>query len=198
MVSSEFKIDRRKLIKLGFSAGVLATLPSVRMVFADDVSDALLQFVSESESPLDSARTGSLSQSEFDSLFSLCEYVDTTWEFGANMPQYRQQLHADLDLKTTRQPSYLAEYKSSLELVDLVIENAGSAAQAWPTLLFSEAGAENFSATKLGRARRFVFSEIIGHQIPISGAFKGFGLVNYRGYFGGPYALPASYRRAVL
>ncbi len=71
-------------------------------------------------------------------------------------------------------------------------------AEAWPTLLFSEVAADNLGATKLGRARRFVFSEVIAHQIPISGAFKSFGLINYRGYFGGPYASPASYRRAVL
>lgn len=190
-MSNEFKIDRRKLIKLGFSAGVLATLPTARMVFADDVSDALLHFVSESELPVDSAKVGSLNQGEFDTLFSLCEHVDKVWEFGANLPQYRQQLRADLELKTSRQPSYLAEYKSALELIELAEED-------WPILLFSEANAENFNATRLGRARQFVFSEIIGHQIPISGAFKSFGLINYRGYFGGPYALPASYRRAAL
>ncbi len=190
-MSSEFQIDRRKLIKLGFSASVLATLPVARIVLADDVTDALLRFVSDSESPVESTQTGSLSQDEFDTLFSLCEYVDKTWQFGANMAQYRQTLRADLGLKTSRHPSYLAEYKSALELVEL-------AEEAWPTLLFSEVAADNLGATKLGRARRFVFSEVIAHQIPISGAFKSFGLINYRGYFGGPYALPASYRRAVL
>jgi len=197
-VNSEFKFDRRKLIKLGFSAGVLATLPTAGCVFADDVTETLLQFASDSDSPVDSALTGSLSQDEFDTLFSLCEYVDSAWSFGANMSVYRQQLQADLELKTQRQPSYLAEYRSALELVDRVAQSAGSGEEAWPTLLFSDATAEEFAATKLGRARRFVFAEIIGHQIPISGAFKSFGLINYRGYFGGPYALPASYRRAEL
>lgn len=188
-MNSEFKIDRRRLIKMGFSASVLATLTNVRLAFADDVTDTLLRFVSDSESPVDSARVGSLSREEFQSLFSLCNYVDTVWEFGANMPRYQDQLRADLELKTTRQPSYLAEYESALELIELTEE-------AWPTLLFAELDADDFGSTKLGRARQFVFSEIIGHQIPISGAFKSLGLINYRGYFGGPYALHASYRRA--
>lgn len=190
-MSDRFLIDRRKLIKLGISASVLATLPATRIVLADDVSDALLQFVGESESPVDSASVGSLQDSEFNSLFSLCEYVNSTWELSADMTLYRQLLRADLELKTTRQPSYLAEYRSAIELIELTEKD-------WPTLLFSEAGAENLSATRLGRARSFVFAEIIGHQIPISGAFKSFGLINYRGYFGGPYTMPASYRRAEL
>lgn len=189
-MNNDFQFDRRKLIKLGFSASVLATLPAARIVFADNVSDALLRVVSDSASPVNSAQVGSLNQEEFDSLFSLCEYVDKAWKFGANMSHYRQQLRADLELKTTREPSYLAEYKSALEVIDL-------AQGVWPTLLFSEVDPENFSSTKLGRARQFVFSEIIAHQISISGAFKSFGLVNYRGFFGGPYASPGSYRRAV-
>lgn len=188
-MSSEFTVDRRKLLKLGFSASVLATFPVAPIVFANDVTDALLRFVSDSESPIDCADVGSLSREEFNSLYSLCEFVDEVWEFGANMPRYREQLRADLELKTLRQPSYLAEYKSALELIKL-------AEQSWPTLLFSDVDTEEFSSTKLGRARQFVFSEIIGHQVPISGAFRSLGLINYRGYFGGPYALHASYRRA--
>ena len=190
-MSKEFKFDRRKLLKMGFSAGVIATLPAAGCVFADDVTDALLQFVSESDSPIESSKIGSLDQDEFDTLFSLCEYVDRTWQFGAGMEQYRQTLRADLELKTSRQPSYLAEYKSAIELVELT-------EASWPTLLFSEVNADNLDSTKLGRARQFVFAEIIGHQIPISGAFKSFGLTIYRGYFGGPYAMPSSYRRAEL
>ena len=188
-MKGELTLDRRKLLKLGFSAGFLATLPVNPMVFADDVTDALLRFVSDSESPVDSAEVGILSQQEFDSLFSLCEFIDESWKFGTNLAVYREQLRTDLELKTNLEPSYLAEYRSALELLELA--NAD-----WPSLLFSETDTEEFSWTRLGRARQFVFSEIIRHQVPISGAFKSFGLVNYRGYFGGPYASSASFRRA--
>ena len=83
-------------------------------------------------------------------------------------------------------------------LIERVRQQSGSDDEAWLTLLFSEADSAEFAATQLGRARHWVFSEIVAHQIPISGAFKNFGFVNYRGYFGGPFASPNSYRRAVL
>lgn len=197
-MGNKFQIDRRRLVKLGFSASVLASLPYTSISLGDDESDELLQIVSDSDFPIESSRIGTLSQEEFRTLFTLCHYVNDVWQFDADLTQYRQQLRADLGLKTTRQPSYLIEYKNALELIDRVASNTGSFEQAWPTLLFSDVTDANFGATKLGRARRFVFSEVIAHQIPISGAFKSFGLVNYRGYFGGPYASPGSYRRAVI
>lgn len=192
---NRFLIDRRQLVKLGFSTSVLASLPYAGIALASDESDEFLQFVSDSDAPFDSSQTGTLNQKEFQTLFTLCEYVDKTWQFDANLTQYGRQLRADLELKTTRRPSYLVEYRNALELIELGTRNADSIEQFWATLLFSDVTAEDFGATKLGRARRFVFSEIITHQIPLSGAFKSFGLVNYRAYFGGPYASPSSYRR---
>ena len=94
-----------------------------------------------------------------------------------------------------KEPSYLTEYEHAIELVNLLVKRGESVEQAWSSLLFANFGDENFESTKLGRARNFVFSEIITHQIPISEGFKSFGLVNYRGYFGGPYTSPDSYRR---
>ncbi|MBT5221141.1 MAG: hypothetical protein HOM16_16890, partial [Woeseia sp.] len=180
-MGNKFQIDRRQLVKLGFSAGVLASLPYAGISLADDESDELLQFVSDSDSPIENSQTGTLSQREFQTLFTLCEYVNDVWQFDANLTQYGKLLRADLELKTTRRPSYLVEYRNALELIELVARNTDSVEQAWPTLLFSDVAAANFGATRLGRARRFVFSEIIAHQIPISGAFRSFGLVNYRG-----------------
>jgi len=197
-MGSKFQIDRRQVVKLGFSAGVLASLPYAGILLADDESAELLQFVSDSDSPIEDSQTGTLSQKEFQRLFTFCEYVNKVWQFDANLTQYGLQLRADMELKTTRRPSYLVEYRNALDLIELVARNTNSVEQAWLTLLFSDVTAANFGATKLGRARRFVFSEIIAHQIPISGAFKSFGLVNYRGYFGGPYASPGSYRRGAI
>ena len=53
----ELKIDRRQLLKLGISAGVLATMPLKNVVLADAVSDELLTFVSDDSLPVDAART---------------------------------------------------------------------------------------------------------------------------------------------
>ena len=189
------RIDRRQLLKMGLSAGVVAAMPFGCMELEDDDADQLLEFVSDSSLPVDEKRTGTLTQEDFDTLSTLCRYVDQVWELGANLDEYLQQLRVDLGFKTGETPSYLTEYKHAIELVQLLVRRSDSVEQAWASLLFSEFDADNFAHTKLGRARKFVFSEIITHQIPISGAFKSFGLWNYTGYFGGAYTSPTSYRR---
>ena len=53
-------IDRRQLLKLGLSSGVLASLTFACISLQDDNSAALLRFVSDSELPFDGTRTGVL------------------------------------------------------------------------------------------------------------------------------------------
>ena len=190
-------IDRRRLLKSGVSAGLLACLPLSGCDVDRDLSTELLRHVSDADSVINPDITGQLDAAEFAALFGLCEFVDRNWSFAIELPGYRQVLRADLSLKTGRRPSYLTEYRGAAELVDLVGRHSGSDDEAWLTLLYSERDAEAFAGSRLARARRFVFSEIIAHLVPISGAFKSFGFVNYRGYFGGPFASPGSYRRAV-
>ncbi len=192
------KIDRRQLLKLGISSAVLATIPLNNIVLADDVTGRLLEFVSGSDLPVDDKRTGVLSDLQFKTLTSLCRFVDQTWELHAELDQYFNQLQGDLVLKASQEPSYLTEYEHAIELYELVFRDSENAEQVWPNLLFSAFKVDNFAGTKLGRARRLVFAEIIAHQIPISGAFKSFGLSNYTGYFGGSYLSPTSYKRGVL
>ena len=191
-------IDRRLLLKLGISSSVLAAMSFSNIVLADDVTGRLLEFVSDSDFPVDGKRTGALSDAQFSTLSSLCRYVDQTWELHSELDQYFNKLQGDLVLKTSLEPSYLTEYEHAIELYELVFSDSESAEQVWPNLLFSTFQADNFAATRLGRARRLVFAEIIAHQIPISGAFKSFGLSNYTGYFGGSYLSPTSYKRGVL
>lgn len=202
MVTNESRaaltIDRRKLLKCGLSAGVVACLPLSGCSVEQDLSTALMRHVSNSSSVRNPDVTGKLSNAEFAALFSLCRFVDSAWSFEADLSGYEKVLRSDLDLKTGRQPSYLTEYQGAAVLIERVRQQSGSDDETWLTLLFSEADSEEFEATQLGRARHWVFSEIVAHQIPISGAFKNFGFVNYRGYFGGPFASPNSYRRAVL
>ena len=189
------KIDRRSLLKLGLSASVVASMPLGCVVLDSDETDALLEHIGDSELPLNPDRTGVITGAEFERLATLCRYVDRTWELGADLDIYLQQLQTDLEFKTKETPSYWTEYQHGVELIELVDEKSKSLEETWTTLLFTSFDVEAFEHTKLGRARRFVFAEIITHQIPISGAFKSFGLWNYAGYFGGAYTEPTSYRR---
>ena len=189
-------IDRRRLVKLGLSASVLAGLPLAACGVDADLSTELLRFVSDSEDVIDGGRTGRLNDEAFATLFSLCEFVDKAWAFEADLDGYREQLRFDLELKTMREPSYLTEYEHAVELVDRVRCNTRTENEAWLTLLYTDIEDADRGTSRLGRARRFVFAEIVSHQIPISGAFKSLGFINYRGYFGGSYTASTSYRRA--
>lgn len=188
-------INRRQFMKIGLSSGVLAILPFGCVKVSDDDFSELLKFVSDSDLPVNHQHTGELSNSDFDTLSTLCKYVNQAWELTRDLDEYLDRLKGDLYFKTMKEPSYLTEYEHAIELVNLLVKRGESVEQAWSSLLFATFGDENFESTKLGRARNFVFSEIITHQIPISEGFKSFGLVNYRGYFGGPYTSPDSYRR---
>ncbi|MFT7639579.1 MAG: hypothetical protein ACI9G1_001315 [Pirellulaceae bacterium] len=191
-------INRRRLLELGISTSVLASLPMVGIRATESIAQQLLQPISDAIAPINKSMTGSLDHDEFRSLATLCHYVDATWELGADLSTYLGQLESDLGLKTSRAPSYLSEYRHAIELVVSASDASNSLEEAWTTLLFAEFDGENLASTKLGRARRLVFSEIIAHQIPISGSFKSFGLVNYRGHFGGPYTSRSSYRRGAI
>jgi hypothetical protein len=195
---SKLYIDRRHLLKLGLSSGVLASLPFACISLTQDDSAELLQFASDSDLPVDETRTGVLSQDGFDALSTLCRYVNQAWELDADMSLYFGRLRADLQFKTEEEPSYLTEYENAVELFNLVEGRTSGVEQAWASLLFSEFDIEDFASTRLGRARRLVFGELITHQIPMSGAFKSFGLWNYRGYFGGAFTAPESYRRGAV
>ena len=188
-------INRRQFLKIGLSSGALAILPFGCVKVSDDDLSELLKFISDSDLPVNHQHTGELSNANFDMLSTLCKYINQAWELTGDLDEYLDRLKGDLYFKTMEEPSYLTEYEHAIELVNLLVKRGESVEQAWSSLLFANLGDENFESTKLGRARNFVFSEIITHQIPISEGFKSFGLVNYRGYFGGPYTLPDSYRR---
>ncbi len=192
------RVDRRALLKLGMATGVLASVPLAGCTITLSIRDFLLEFVSDSEMPFDSDRTGVLSSENFETLASLCGYVARSWQFPTELDAYLGQLETDLQLKCRERPAYLTEYENAVELVNAMRGELESDDQSWTSLLFAEFPAENLASTRIGRARRFVFSETIAHQMPISGAFRSFGLVNYRGYFGGPYTSVASYRRGAV
>jgi len=192
---TDLKIDRRQLLKMGLSSSVLAALPLGCLRLAQDDANALLEFVSDSSLPVDAGRTGVLNTAGLNALASLTEFVNSGWELSPDLNDYLMRLKSDLGLKTEYEPSYLTEYEHAIELIGLMTRTSDTVAQAWSSLLFSEVGGEDLTHTKLGRARRFVFSELITHQVALSGGFKSFGLMNYRGHFGGPFHDAGSYRR---
>ncbi len=192
---NKLNIDRRQFLKIGLSSSVLAILPFGCVEVSDDDFSELLKFVSGSDLPVNEKRTGKLSDADFDTLSTLCKYVNRAWELTPDPSEYLDRLKGDLDLKTMEEPSYLTEYEHSAELINLVVRNSDSVEQAWSSLLFTKFEADNFAHTKIGRARNFVFAEIITHQVPLSEGFRSFGLSNYTGYFGGSYTSPSSYRR---
>lgn len=194
-MTTTLKIDRRAVLKVGVSSGLLASLPLAGCTVADPTNDFLLEYVSDSSRPVNSDRTGVLDDEGFNALASLCDYVARAWELPTELDAYFRVLRNDLDLKTREQPAYLTEYENAIQIVNRVRAEFDSDDYSWSSLLFAEFQTDDLSSTRIGRARHFVFAELIAHQIPISGAFKEFGLVNYRGYFGGPYTSPGSYRR---
>lgn len=139
--------------------------------------------------------TGQLIDDDFLSIFKLCSYIDNVWELSSELASYETLLKRDLGMKTSRSPSYLTEYISASKLINLTIKQMQDEMKAFGFLLFADFSSQDkFKSSRLDRARSFVFSEIITHQIAISG-FKSFGLTNYKGYFGGHYTVPTSYRQ---
>jgi len=195
---NEFTIDRRKLIKLGLSASALAFLPLGCLPLSEDKKGVFLKIISDTELPVNSDLTGKLTDLEFNTLASLCEYVNKVWKMTPDLDTYLKTLRSDLNLKTGEEPSYLTEYRNPVGLIDAVVDKDNDGDKGWTTLLFSEFEDANFQNTQLGRARRLVFSEMIAHFIPISGGFKSFGLWNYTGYYGGSYTSSESYRKATI
>jgi hypothetical protein len=139
-----------------------------------------------------------LTKAEFDKLSSLCKYVNKEWKLVNNMEDYLLILKSDLRLKTSIAPSYLTEYRNAISLIDGLNGKEVDFDSTWYTLLFTEYMVPGLESTKLGRARKFAFSEIVTHFVPISGAFKTFSLWNYPGHFGGSFLSDTSYRKIVV
>lgn len=186
-------IDRRSLLRWGLSAGFVASLPLGKLSIAQTVEASLLEFIGTERLPINSSNIGELSGEDFAAISGICEFVRTGWELDIDIDAYLPRLRRDLGVKTGEVPSYLSEYRSAAALVDAL--TADDPEQAWTTLLFAEFPDVDLAPTRLGRARRLVFAEIIAHMIPISGSFKSFGIVNYAGFAGGSFAHPGSYRR---
>ena len=143
----KLEIDRRALLKLGLSTGVLASLPLAGCFIADATSDYLLEAVSTSDLPIDPTRTGPLSDADFEQLSSLCHYVARTWELSTDLDEYLARLRNDLAFKTREEPGYLTEYENAVQVIKRVRGEPESDDQSWSLLLFAEFPASDLAAT---------------------------------------------------
>jgi len=92
-------IDRREFLKLELSSGVLPILLFGYVEASDDEFGEFLKVVSDSSLPVNYWRTGKLSDADFNTLASLCEYVSTDWELSLNLNEYLVRLRSDLEFK---------------------------------------------------------------------------------------------------
>ena len=98
-------INRRQFLRVGLSSGVLAILPFGCVKVSDDDFSELLKFVSDSDLPVNHQHTGELSNSDFDTLSTLCKYVNQAWELTRDLDEYLDRLKGDLYFKTMKEPS---------------------------------------------------------------------------------------------
>jgi hypothetical protein len=186
--------NRRVLLAAGLAVPFVALLPS----------SALSQTLSPSEAapvepssppgiPESPALTGALLKDDVSVVRSFASWGIEAWGF-AEMEGYAQTLEGVLTLKTGAVPSYLTEYRRAVSLMRDARNRLGTDASAFIHLMFTERGGAATPLTAIGRARQFVFDEIVRH-IVASGGFKKFGLVNYDGFINVSFYDSRSYRR---
>lgn len=191
----DVNIDRRRLLQLGLTLPFLAKISTAFGDVDEELVKYCIEYASGSVFPLDPEATGLITDPNFETIFRLCKYVDSVWVLNVDLSSYMARLRSDLRQKTENSPSYLTEYISVADLITRSTQEMPDDLSVFSFLLFSDFSSHaDFASSRLGRARAFVFSELIRHQVAMAG-FRSFGLENYQGYFGGPYTAPGSYRK---
>ena len=109
---------------------------------------------------------------------------------------FSQRIRGIAELKCTIEPSVFCEYEKAASLYNSA-KNYVNPSEVWHLLLFGKhvelGDAENPSI--LLTIRHHVFNEMLRYAVTIGGGFKTVGTMeNYRGYHGGTYTDPDSYR----
>jgi len=187
---------RRMLLKAGLSSAFLASVPLTGMSFEPSnielemMGDVGLKFPHKPES------TGLLSNSDSSLIKSFARWAITSWEF-TGMESYPSSLSTVLKLKTSESPSYLEEYRNASILISHAKDRYVSENEIFLHLLFAGRSTETVQNTRLRRAQKFVYDELVQHIIA-NGGFRKFGFVNYQGYvLGGSFYDDRSYRREI-
>lgn len=136
---------------------------------------------------------GRLAAGQVEGLWEVFVHIGKTWGAPEEEPLYqRSQWLEFLNVKTEQEPSYLAEYRSGLEVLNELERLHGEG--RWQKLFF-EHGVTGPPTTRLAHLRVFVVEEFIKVWLT-SGGFKSYGAGNYNSYISGSRsAVRPPYRR---
>ncbi|WP_317930691.1 hypothetical protein [Halioxenophilus sp. WMMB6] len=191
------KITRRLLISAGVAAGVAALIPLSGLLVSlpeEDLAPIAGDKNAPANQPYRAEQTGSLDGSAVSQLQDFCRWAIAAWALPG-LDDYAAQLPALLELKTQQAPSYLAEYQSAAALLMAARAREKSDDQAYTYALFAGRDLKNSNATRLGRAERWVFNELVRHMIK-TGGFRRFGSQNYDGFINVAFTEAGAFRRS--
>ncbi len=197
MNKNENMITRRTLLKAGLSAGFATLIPLEGLCFFFSESDLLpIGPCAQGNVPYKHSEVGVLSAEHSKLIADFSLWAIDAWEFEG-MHMYPSDLEDVLSLKTNTLPSYLSEYQSAARLIHDAKARLNSEKEAFLYLLFAGRENSNLLETRLGRAQKFVFDELMRH-IVANGGFRRFGFINYKGFPSFPFKDPNAYRRSLV
>lgn len=193
-VNHTITITRRNLLKAGLASSFLALIPISGFAFSPPEADfEPIGDNADSKSPYQESRLGLLSTEDVAMLARFSAWCIQAWGF-TGMDDYPSRLEFLLKLKTQYEPGYLSEYQSAVATISRAAVRSSSDNEAWIYLMFAERNGRATLNTRLGRARYFVFDELVRHLVA-NGGFKRFGLINYDGFINLPFDVPGAYRK---
>lgn len=161
---------------------------------AESEKQAKLPFGRELISPkLLKSDPGQLKPAELERLWDLFQQIGRTWEnVSADSAGQRSSWLEFVGLRCTKEPSYLEEYRSALQVVQELVEAYGLV-DAYRELFINrdltrDTEDPTKTMTRLRHAKIFVVDEFMRVQI-VAGGFRGFGgrnrAYNYNGFIRG-------------
>lgn len=187
-------VDRRTLLTYALSGLLAHVAPVGASPTRIEAGSKWLQFFSDENGPASPQLRGALEGADALLLLRYARDVAAVCGWEESFANYAPRLSSDLNLKTTEAPSYLSEYRSAARVLAAAYEALPDAASTVTHVLFADYG-HSLENTVLGRARKYVFAEILTHLVSQIG-FRSFGSINYRGYIAGPVNAPGSFRHA--
>ncbi len=133
---------------------------------------------------------GTLSANELQQLWRVFAAIARTWGAEGDNPDYQySQWREFVTIRTTTEPSYLAEYRAGLEVLAELVQFYGES--LWHPLFFAHAAEPG---TRLAHFRQYVVEEFMQVWLT-AGGFKTYGAGNYNSYVSGSrFAVTPPYR----
>ncbi|HLL46533.1 MAG TPA: hypothetical protein VK399_07480 [Longimicrobiaceae bacterium] len=183
------ELSRRDFVRLlglsPFTLGLFHTSPESAYC-----SETLRQEVPEGAAMRRPLETGLLDAHEKQHLHRAFGYLRKKWEMEAHCVLTQADFHDILDLKTSRPPSYLAEYRETSVLLQCLTDEFGGFERAAEQLLYFDPNDREFAKKRIGHIHYFVVREFL-NLLVTQGGFRRFGYVNYAGWRGGRYDDPS-------